>query len=219
MTRILASFYRSLREPFSAASHLSGAFAGLCGSVYLLSSYDQGVASPFPLVIYTAALVALFLVSGLLHGIHSSPATLARLERLDYAAIYLFIAGSYTPICLFVIQGPFGIGMLTFEWGLALVGAWLALTRGPAGRTLQVVIYLLMGWAFLLALPSLSASLTPLPFNLLVIGGVVYSLGAIIFALERPAVVLSRFSSHDVWHLFVLFGSSSHFIAIAHVVT
>lgn len=208
-----------LREPFSAASHLSGSLAGVFGAVYLLCCCDQSWASVVAILIYSLALVTLFLVSGLLHGLHCSPITISRLERLDYAAIYFFIAGTYTPICLFALPGWFGTGLLIGEWVLAFVGAWLALSREPASRNLQVFIYLAMGWAFLLVLPSLSKALSPLPFNLLILGGVFYSVGAVVFALDWPNLFRNRYSAHDCWHMLVLLGSAAHYTAILYVIS
>jgi len=208
-----------LREPFSAASHLSGALAGVFGAIYLLYVCDQSAGSIIIVLIYSLALITLFLVSGLFHGLHCSPVIVEKLERADYAAIYVFIAGTYTPICLFVIRGWMGIGLLAGEWILACVGAWLALTRGPTQRGVQVFIYLAMGWAFLLALPSLSRALQPMPFNLLILGGLFYSVGAVIFTLNRPSLFRERCSAHDFWHMLVLLGSSAHFAAIAQVVS
>lgn len=210
---------RELREPFSAASHLSGALAGVFGAVYLLSECDQSIGSVMTILVYSFALIGLFLVSGLLHGLHGTSKMIERLERFDYAAIYLFIAGTYTPICLYVIGGWFGLELLIAEWVLAGVGASLVLMRGPQCRSVQVAIFLTMGWAFLLAIPSLSRSLEPMPFLLLVLGGLFYSAGALIFLFDWPSLFRQRYSAHDFWHLLVLLGSAAHFAAIAQVMT
>lgn len=212
-------FIRQLREPFSAASHLSGALAGVFGAVYLLTECDQSIASVFTILIYSVALISLFLVSGLLHGLHGTSQTIERLERMDYAAIYIFIAGTYTPICLYVISGWFGLELLLVEWTLAGIGAWLVLAHGPRNRGVQVAIFLTMGWAFLVAIPSLSRSLAPLPFSLLILGGLFYSVGALIFIFDWPSLFRKRYSAHDFWHLLVLLGSAAHFVAIAQVMS
>ena len=208
-----------LREPFAAASHLFGAVAGVVGAIYLVWCSDGSSASVVTLLVYSLALIGLFLISGLFHGLHCSDAMISKLERLDYAAIYLFIAGTYTPVCIFVITGKFGLWLLFAEWSLALVGVWLALFRGPAGRNIQVCVYLAMGWAFLLAIPSLSKALSPLAFNLLILGGLFYSIGAIIFAFNWPRIFRSGFSAHDFWHVLVLLGSASHYALVVQVVS
>ncbi len=212
------NFCLRLREPFSSASHLFGALAGIVGAIYLLCDCDQHWSSVVTVLVYSLALISLFLVSGLLHGLHCSAATLEKLERLDYAAIYLFIAGTYTPICLFVISGPFGISLLVAEWFLAGLGAWLSLTRGPQSRNLQVCIYLAMGWAFLLLLPTLSHALSPLAFNLLILGGMLYSVGAVVFIINCPNLFRTRYSAHEFWHVMVLLAGSAHYFAIAQVI-
>lgn len=208
-----------LREPFAAGSHLLGALAAILGAAYLFHCGDGSSCSISAILVYSLALIALFLVSGLFHGLTCSDAIIAKFERLDYAAIYVFIAATYTPVCLFVISGQLGIGLLIGEWLLALLGVWLALTRGPSGRNIQVCIYLAMGWAFLLALPSLSRSLSPLAFDLLITGSVFYSIGAIIFAFDWPSLFRTRFSAHDVWHVLVLLGSISHYAVIVQIVS
>jgi len=213
--RKLASY--PLREPFSSASHLVGALAALFGAIYLVWCCDGTYATVITSLIYGLGLVTLLLISGLFHGLNCSTATLCKLERLDYAAIYFFIASTYTPVCLFVIAGELGTGLLIGEWVLAIVGMWLALRHGPAHRNVQVVIFLAMGWAFVLALPSLLKALAPLPFNMLILGGVFYSVGAVIFALDWPRMFRTRLSGHDLWHILVLLGSASHYIFVVQV--
>lgn len=207
-----------LREPFSAGSHLVGAFAALIGAIYLVWCCDGTYATVISSVIYGLALVGLFLVSGLFHGLRCSDATLSKLERLDYAAIYFFIASTYTPACLFAIGGNLGSTLLLIEWILACIGIWLALSRGPAHRNIQVAIFLAMGWAFLFALPSLFRALAPQPFNLLILGGVFYSVGAVVFILDWPTMFRTRLSGHDFWHVLVLLGSAAHYAFVVQLV-
>ncbi len=208
-----------LREPFAAGSHLSGALASVFAACYLASCSSGQVLDLSIIAIYGLALVVLFLSSGLFHGLHVSENTINKLERLDYAAIYLLIAGTYTPLCFFVVKGELGWGLFASQWILAFIGMWLALTRGPGSRGLQVAIYLAMGWAFLLILPSLSAALTPRAFNLLILGGVFYSVGALIFMLNAPAFLKTRLSTHDCWHIFVLLGSAAHYGFVLQIVS
>ena len=208
-----------LREPFAAASHLAGALLGVVGAVYLVYYCDGRSATVIASLVYCLAMIALFLASGLFHGLHCSEAMIEKLERLDYAAIYLFIAGTYTPVCLFVIKGSFGLGLLIGEWALALTGFWLAITRGPTYRNRQVAIYLAMGWAFVLALPSLSKALSPIEFDLLILGGVFYSVGAVIFAFDWQNICRTRLSAHDCWHVLVLLGSGAHYAFVVQVMT
>ncbi len=208
-----------LREPFASGSHLLGAITGVFGSAYLVMRCDGSCDAVSAVLVYSLALIAVFLVSGLFHGLHCSDAMLSKLERLDYAAIYIFIAASYTPVCLLVIKGNFGGGLLLAEWLLAILGVWLALTRGPSGRNLQVAIFLAMGWAFLFALPSLSSKLSPMAMNFLILGGVFYSVGAVVFAFDWPKLFRDKLSAHDIWHVLVLLGSASHYVFVVQIIS
>ncbi len=208
-----------LREPFAAWSHLLGALAGAVGAVFLIRCSDGTCASVAPLLIYSFALVALFLASGLFHGLNCSQETIKKLEKFDYAAIYLLIAGTYTPVCLFVIKGNFGLSLLIGEWTLALIGIWLSLTRGPTHRNIQVAIFLAMGWAFVIMMPTLLRTLHPLAFNLLITGAIFYSVGAIIFALNPSKIFSKRFTAHDLWHVLVLLGSGAHFAFVMQIIS
>lgn len=208
-----------LREPFAAASHLFGALVGILGAAYLVWACDGTYLKVIASLIYGLALVTLFLVSGLFHGLNCSQASINKLERLDYAAIYLLIAGTYTPTCLSVLRGDLGLALLISEWSLALIGIWLALSRGPAHRIAQVVIFLVMGWAFVIVLPSLDRALSSLAFNLLILGGALYTIGAVIFAFNWPSLFRSRFSAHDCWHVIVLLASAAHYAFVVQVLS
>lgn len=208
-----------LREPLSSGSHLLGALAAIYGAFYLIRCCDGSSDSVITVLVYSLATVILFSISGLLHGLHCSDSTISTLERLDYAAIYLFIAGTYTPVCIYGIGGAFGSGLLIGIWSLAVLGIYLSLTRGASRSNLQIAIYLIMGWAFLLALPSLSKALSPLAFNLLMLGGILYSVGAVVFAINWPSIFRSRVSAHDLWHLMVLMGSASHYALVVQVIS
>jgi len=207
-----------LREPISAGTHLLGAIAAFIGGIYLMCSCDGSWLAVSGILVYSLAMTALFLVSGLLHGLNCKEETLVKLERFDYAGIYLFIAGTYTPVFLRVMPGSFGQSLLISEWVLAFIGIWLSLAYGPTHRKLQVFIFLSMGWAFAIAIPSLFNALSAVSFNMLLLGGVFYSVGAVIFALDWPHLKPVRVSAHDVWHVLVLLGSGAHYAMVWHVV-
>lgn len=206
-----------LREPISAGSHLLGAIAAFIGGIYLMTSCDGSWLTLVAICIYSLAMTSLFLVSGLLHGLNCSEKTLIKLERLDYAGIYLFIAGTYTPVFTRGLAGSFGHAVLICEWILAITGIWLSLKYGPTHKKLQVIIFLAMGWGFVIAIPSLFTALSATSFNMLLLGGAFYSIGAIVFALDWPHIRLAKISAHDVWHILVLLGSGSHYAMVLQV--
>ena len=207
-------FRVSLREPFLAASHLWGAACGIVGTVFLVAECSTP-ARQIVATIYGLSLSLLFLISGLLHGCNCSKEREDFLERLDYVAIYIFIAATYTPFCLFMVGGRNGILILSFQWIMASAGVLCTLRWGFACKWIQITIFLLMGWMFLFIVGPIMTVLTAQGFNLLLTGAAFYSVGAFIFAYAPEYVCRGRISSHGIWHVFVLLGALSHYLMIA----
>jgi hemolysin III len=162
--------------------------------------------------------VLLFTASGLSHSIHCSTERGQLLDRLDYAAIFLLIAGTYTPICLVNLRGPWGWSLFSAEWALAIVGVCTVLVKRWQSNRLRVLIYLMMGWLVLIAVPVVVARLPLGGIAWLIAGGVVYSLGAMVYLSNRPNLWPGRFHAHDLWHSMVLVGSACHFVVMARYV-
>jgi hemolysin III len=159
-------------------------------------------------IVYGATLVACSLCSYLYNTIEDT--TRRSLYRsLDHAAIFLLIAGTYTPFAAHGVAGPFGVGLLTWIWALAGVGIVLKLALGTAYDRGFVVLYLAMGWLFLSALDQFTHGLTPLALGFLAIGGVAYTIGALVYARGIGSW------TDPVWHGFVLTGIATHFCAVA----
>jgi hemolysin III len=157
--------------------------------------------------VYGATLFLLYLVSTLYHALDGRAKRLFRV--LDYQAIYLLIAGTYTPFTLVTLRGPVGWWLFGAVWGMALLGMALSLLPDRGGRVLPLLIYLVMGWLILLALDPFLAVLPAAGFHWLLTGGVLYTLGIVFFLLDE------RYPwTHAIWHLFVLAGSTCHYIAI-----
>jgi hemolysin III len=164
--------------------------------------------------IYGTTLILLYVASAMAHSLHCSPKVSERLDRLDYSAIFLLIAGTYTPLCLVPLRGPAGWWMLAGIWTLAAVGittVWLQRSGRTWARTL---IYLCMGWFVILAAGEVYRTFTPTALAWLIAGGVIYSAGAIVFITDRPTLWPGRFVAHDLWHVMVLIGSSCHFMVM-----
>jgi len=200
-------------EKLNALTHLVGAVLALAGTVVLIVlAATQG--DPWKIVsvcIYGATLVLLYSVSTLYHSLRGRAKDVFR--ELDHHGIYLLIAGSYTPFCLVTLRGPWGWSLLGSVWGLAVVGSLLELRPTQGARILPVLIYVLMGWAVLVALLPLLHALGPAGFTWVAAGGVLYTVGIVFFALD------SRLThAHGVWHLFVIAGSASHYVAVLHYV-
>lgn len=197
-------------ERFNSVTHLVGSALSVAGlSILVTLAVAQGDA--WKLVgfsIYGSSLVLLYGSSTIYHSVRS-PRAKAILRKLDHNAIYVLIAGTYTPIALITLRGPWGWTLLALSWGLALFGIVQELTLGRRTRRLSMILYVLMGWLVLIAIKPLAAAM-PLPGMVwLALGGVVYSLG-IYFYLNDARVR----HYHGIWHLFVLGGSFCHFMCI-----
>jgi len=157
--------------------------------------------------IFGSTLILLYLASTLYHGFRS-PRIKSIFRILDHSAIYLLIAGTYTPFLLVTLRGPWGWSLFGTIWGLALAGIAFKVTFGPRYELLSTVFYLLMGWVVLIALKPLIAALSVGGMVWLAAGGLAYSLGVIFYAWEKLPF------NHAIWHGFVLAGSVFHFLAV-----
>ncbi|HEX3096561.1 MAG TPA: hemolysin III family protein [Usitatibacter sp.] len=196
-------------ERFNGYSHLAGTFlaAGGAAALVRIAASSGGAARIVGVSVYGAALVLLYLVSTIYHSIRGRAKDVFR--KLDHAAIYLMIAGSYTPFTLVTLGGAWGWALFGIIWGLAAVGIvqelWIA--RGP--RVLSLAIYVLMGWLAVVALVPLFRALSWNGMAWLVGGGLLYTVGIVFYAYDE------RFRHwHGIWHLFVMAGSAAHFTAV-----
>ena len=207
------SLAASLKDPFSALSHLAGALLSALG-LALLVTWAALYASAWHVVsfsVYGTAMVLLYTSSGLYHGLRLSQEGTRRMRRLDHIMIYLLIAGTYTPVCLVPLRGPWGFSLLAAVWTLALAGVFFKLWWLEAPRWLSTGLYLGMGWLALVAVYPLVKGLPWGGLAWLGAGGLCYSLGALVYARKRPDPWPGRFGFHEIWHLMVLAGSFCHF--------
>lgn len=163
--------------------------------------------------IYGTSLITLWTVSTLYHSLNVSSAANRILEQLDHAMIYFLIAGTYTPVCLIVLQGGWGWSLLGINWGLAITGIILKLVFRQPSRgiiALLFVLYILMGWLIVVAWGPLVRALSQGGIFWLVLGGIFYTVGAVIYNIKRLKIT-PQFGAHEIWHLFVMAGSFCHF--------
>lgn len=206
--------FSAIREPFNCLSHLCGAIAAFFGSIVLIIVGWTGTARIISLVVYGLSLVGLFSTSAIYHMVQVEPRFLQTLRKFDHSAIYLLIAGTYTPICVNVFSGFFRWGLLTIIWIIALGGILVKIFYINAPRWLNASVYVIMGWLCLSAVGQLSTAFSPAALTWLIAGGVIYTLGAVVYALKLFDFVPGRFGFHEIWHLFVLFGAVAHYIAV-----
>jgi hemolysin III len=166
-------------------------------------------------LIYGAGLIALFSASALYHRWPGDPRWKPWLQRLDHSTIFIFIAASYTPIGLLVLEGTLQTVVLVSVWAGAAAGVTLSLAWISAPRVLVAGCYLALGWVAVIALPELWRQIGAAPFVLLAIGGALYSLGAAVYACQKPNLWPRTFGFHEVFHTLVIAAALVHFIAMA----
>ncbi len=200
-------------ERFNSITHLVGSALALAGLVVLVVvAARQG--DPWKIVsfsLYGATLFMLYGFSTLYHSLRGRAKTIFR--RFDHLAIYLLIAGTYTPFMLVTLRGGWGWSLFGVVWGLAIAGMALEYLPRKGPRILPVVIYLGMGWLALIALRPLLQALPLTGLVWLVAGGLFYTIGVLFYSLDEKLR-----HAHGVWHLFVLAGSASHYFAILYYV-
>lgn len=196
-------------ERFNAITHLIGAVLSIIGGVVLvtLAALHGGMWKIVGITIYSITLITLYSTSALYHSLRGRTKDILR--KLDYQAIYLLIAGTYTPFCLVTLHGVWGWSLLAIVWVLAIIGILQEFRPKNAARILSIVIYILMGWVILIAIVPLLNALGKTGFIWLAAGGVFYTGGIIFYAYDH------KFRHwHGIWHLFVIAGSLMHYFAI-----
>ncbi|PTA50205.1 hemolysin III family protein [Shewanella morhuae] len=201
--------YSIKEEIANSVSHGLGVIAGIVALVLMLLK-GQDHLTPIQLTgvaIYGASIIVLFLCSTLYHSVSHS-GWKHKLKIADHCAIYCLIAGTYTPLMLISLQGTQSIVMLTAIWSLAIGGILFKTLFIHKFKKLSLVLYLAMGWLCVTVIGDLTAAMSQLGFNLLILGGLFYTLGVVFYVGKRIPF------NHAIWHLFVLGGAMSHFLCI-----
>ena len=213
-SRVKAALFHA-REPFNAYSHLAAALAAVIGTGFILLSASGNLWRQLSLLVYGLSLTLMFSASGTYHMANAGPVGMLRLRKFDHSAIYLLIAGSYTPICLYYFSGFFQWGLLAIVWLIALVGITVKLFVINAPRWVTAGIYILMGWLCVIAVPQMLTRMPGPALAWLTGGGILYTLGAVVYMLKKPDWFPGVFGFHELWHIFVILGSLSQFIVVA----
>ncbi len=201
-------------EKFNASSHLSAALFSIIG-ISLLIVYSSVAGKIWHIVsfsIYGMTLFAVFVSSALHHGVNSGPKLEKILKLCDYLAIFLLIAGTYTPICLVPLRGPMGWTIFGATWGMAAIGITIKSIYPDIPKWVTNTIYITMGWAGGVIVFKLIKTMSLFSVSLIALGGIFYSIGMLIFYAEKPNPFPGKFAFHEIWHIFVILGALSHFL-------
>ncbi len=202
-------FYTLREEIANSVTHGIGVALSVVGLIALivLAVLYGDVWRVVGFTVFGASLIILYLASTLYHAIQHRP-TKRVLRKFDHAAVYLLIAGTYTPFLLISLRGTIGVPILIAVWVMALLGVLWKLFFTGRFEVIATIVYVLMGWMCLFAIRQMVANVPPAGVVLLFAGGIVYTVGVIFYAMEKIPY------NHAVWHLFVLGGSACHFAAV-----
>ncbi len=209
----MISCIKVFREPVNSISHMVGAIASLVG-LTLLIVFAAIRADAWHVVsfsIFGTTMILMFASSSLYHGLKISDKALLVFRRIDHIMIFMLIAGSYTPICLIPLRGPWGWSIFGAVWTIAIAGISIKIFARNVPRWISTIIYLGMGWLCVIAIYPLVKTLEPISLFWLALGGVFYSLGAVVYSIKRPDPFPGVFGFHEIWHLFVMLGCACHF--------
>jgi hemolysin III len=204
----------AVKPRLRGVSHRWAFFASLFAGIalVLLAPGKRAVAAA---MVYALSLSALFGVSALYHGVTWSVPVRRWMRRLDHSMIFLLIAGTYTPFGLLVLSGTLAVVVLVVVWSGALLGMALSMVWIDAPKWFSAIVYLSLGWVAVMAFPQLVSLLGATATSLLVLGGVLYSAGAAVYALRRPNPAPAVFGYHEVFHALVIAAAITHYVVVA----
>ena len=207
-----------IKEPGSAITHFIGMLMAIFAAVPLLikAAHEPSRIYVISLAIYAASLILLYAASTTYHTFDISKKVNTILKKIDHMMISVLIAGSYTPVCLIVLKGKTGIILLAIVWAIAIAGILIKAFWVYCPKWVSSVLYIGMGWTCVLAFTQILNNMSPAAFGWLLAGGIIYTVGGVIYALKLP-IFNSRhknFGSHEIFHLFIMGGSACHFVVM-----
>ena len=206
-----------LREPISSITHLIGGGLSILALVLLIVKQVLAPSINYNLfvstIIFGASMILLYFTSGIYHAISAKKEKLVLyMRKLDHSMIYVLIAGSYSPFCLYVLPRKTGIPVFVILWLIAIVGILMKILWINMPRILSSALYIGMGWVAIFVIKDLYINLVRPAFFLLVLGGLLYTIGGIIYAIKRPNI--KNWNFHDIFHIFIMLGSLAHFLLV-----
>lgn len=209
-----------MKEPTNALTHLTGAVLSLIGMVFMLwqgimigkAVYIAGA------LVFGLSLIALYSASAVYHWVPGSERVTSILRKIDHAMIYVLIAGTYTPICLITLKGFIGTTLLIAVWTLAAMGIVMKILWMHAPRWLYTGCYLFLGWLAVFFVWPIYKSMPLIGFICLLVGGLLYTIGSVIYAKKPQRLRVAMFGFHEIFHVFILAGSACHFIMVSQFV-
>lgn len=201
-----------IKDPVSGLSHLAGLFLAIVGLVFLIKQTYTEIDKMVVIIIYGASLILLYTASSVYHLMDTAPRTTKILRKIDHVSIFLLIAGCYTPVFYLGLEGTWRLGMLIAVWSIALAGIILKIAWITVPRAISTILYVALGWIALVPFYQLIQNIPLEAILLMVLGGVFYTVGAVIYAKKSWDFFPGVFGFHEVFHFWVLAGSITHYI-------
>lgn len=206
-----------IREPFNSLSHLLGAVLGLIGlTLMIMKGISQNTTNLTltALSIFGVSMILLYMTSATYHAVLAKDRVIQYLRRLDHSMIYLLIAGTYAPFCLITLKGSTGYVLFSLITLLAISGILFKMVWFECPRWVSTALYIGMGWIIIFLAPALSESLGTQGLLYLIAGGIFYTIGGIIYGLKPNLPFIKKLGFHEIFHIFILLGTFSHFICV-----
>ena len=202
------------QEAFNFYSHLAGVIAAVVGIIFLARIASNSASMMVTALVYGISILFLFSASTLYHAFKKEENEISFWRKMDRIAIFFMIAGTYTPISYFCMDGNWRWSMIAIQWGLVGFGVFSQLFFPRAPRTLYAVIYICMGWATLFPMNQVLAHMSLSQEVLLFGGGAAFTIGGLIYAIKKPRLIPGIFSFHELFHIMVLIGGAMHYAMI-----
>ncbi|MFE8697496.1 hemolysin III family protein [Cytobacillus sp. FJAT-53684] len=206
-----------IREPINGLTHLAGAilsFIGLLAMVVKAAMTTSSALVITAVIIFGISMILLYSASATYHMVIAKDKVIAFLRRLDHSMIFILIAGSYTPYCLITLNGVTGWLLFGIVTTVAISGILFKMIWFNCPRWLSTILYIAMGWIIIFAFSPLSETLSSTGLFLLIFGGILYTIGGAIYAVKPKFLEFKHFGFHEIFHIFILLGSLSHFLSV-----
>jgi hemolysin III len=206
-----------IREPFNGLTHLVGAVLAFVGLIAMVIKTAATTSSPITItavIIFGVSMILLYSASATYHMVIARDTVIAFLRRLDHSMIFILIAGTYTPFCFISLNGKIGAILFSIIAAIAISGVVFKMVWFNCPRWISTALYLAMGWMIVFVFSPLTGSLNPIGLFLLILGGIFYTIGGVIYG-AKPKFLQSKYMGfHEIFHIFIMLGSLAHFLTV-----
>jgi hemolysin III len=206
--------FLKMKEPVNTWTHFIPFLASIVGLVFLIVESKHNPSKLVTMTIFGVSIILLYGASSIYHWIRTTPEKELILRKIDHMAIYILIAGTYTPVLYYGLEGAWKWTMLIVVWLLALIGIAMKIWFMNLPRSISTVFYLALGWMAIVPLAQLVQNLPIKAIILMILGGVAYTIGGIIYATKKLNFFPNKFGFHEIFHIFVALGTLAHFFMI-----